>query len=446
MSRRGVAFFRLALKSVVIWVELELGSVGENCVALGPRGLPWADLGARLQIRGDSVWSAPCAQRPRRQQQTLAAELLGSVPPGFTVWDFLRGAPGRSEASGERKGSLWRGGTGGARRGKPSGLCTGSNICSVSSCVWLYLQQTKMEYEWKPDEQGLQQILQLLKESQSPDTTIQRTVQQVSFARPRRRPRRFAAPGPLQAAGRLPPPLPLPAPGSLRPPRARPRARPARRRRRPCPAPRARGPRAPSPGRRLARRLPATRGRGRPAAARDRDMCVGRAPRPRSRRAAREGGAAGCRRGPPASRPTQCAGRGGGGGRSEGPGGRAACAAALAGLSGVEPARGLNSLGVGPGVSSRPWSWRADLGMRAPRTHLGAVQANTCCELPASQVGNLAGDGLLSYPSLDRVCWCSGPVAKALLAERLNRRTRTSAVCALCSALNCGQMESSSCI
>uniref|UniRef100_A0A8I4A3M8 Transportin-1 n=1 Tax=Callithrix jacchus TaxID=9483 RepID=A0A8I4A3M8_CALJA len=35
-----------------------------------------------------------------------------------------------------------------------------------------------MEYEWKPDEQGLQQILQLLKESQSPDTTIQRTVQQ----------------------------------------------------------------------------------------------------------------------------------------------------------------------------------------------------------------------------------------------------------------------------
>lgn len=38
-----------------------------------------------------------------------------------------------------------------------------------------------MEYEWKPDEQGLQQILQLLKESQSPDTTTQRSVQQVSF-------------------------------------------------------------------------------------------------------------------------------------------------------------------------------------------------------------------------------------------------------------------------
>lgn len=39
-----------------------------------------------------------------------------------------------------------------------------------------------MEYEWKPDEQGLQQILQLLKESQSPDTTTQRAVQQVSLA------------------------------------------------------------------------------------------------------------------------------------------------------------------------------------------------------------------------------------------------------------------------
>ncbi|MGH0182919.1 UNVERIFIED_CONTAM: hypothetical protein FKN15_010741 [Acipenser sinensis] len=38
-----------------------------------------------------------------------------------------------------------------------------------------------MEYEWKPDEQGLQQILQLLKESQSPDTSTQRTVQQASF-------------------------------------------------------------------------------------------------------------------------------------------------------------------------------------------------------------------------------------------------------------------------
>ena len=39
-----------------------------------------------------------------------------------------------------------------------------------------------MEYEWKPDEQGLQQILQLLKESQSPVTSTQRTVQEVSFS------------------------------------------------------------------------------------------------------------------------------------------------------------------------------------------------------------------------------------------------------------------------
>uniref|UniRef100_A0A673NKX9 Transportin-1 n=1 Tax=Sinocyclocheilus rhinocerous TaxID=307959 RepID=A0A673NKX9_9TELE len=36
----------------------------------------------------------------------------------------------------------------------------------------------KMECQWKPDEQGLQQILQLLKESQSPDTSTQRSVQQ----------------------------------------------------------------------------------------------------------------------------------------------------------------------------------------------------------------------------------------------------------------------------
>uniref|UniRef100_A0A8C6UWQ3 Transportin 1 n=1 Tax=Neogobius melanostomus TaxID=47308 RepID=A0A8C6UWQ3_9GOBI len=35
-----------------------------------------------------------------------------------------------------------------------------------------------MECEWKPDQQGLQQILQLLKESQSPDTSMQRSVQQ----------------------------------------------------------------------------------------------------------------------------------------------------------------------------------------------------------------------------------------------------------------------------
>lgn len=40
-------------------------------------------------------------------------------------------------------------------------------------------EETKMA--WQPDEQGLKQILQLLKESQSPDNEIQRAVQQVSF-------------------------------------------------------------------------------------------------------------------------------------------------------------------------------------------------------------------------------------------------------------------------
>lgn len=35
--------------------------------------------------------------------------------------------------------------------------------------------------EWQPDEQGLQQVLQLLKDSQSPNTVTQRAVQQVSY-------------------------------------------------------------------------------------------------------------------------------------------------------------------------------------------------------------------------------------------------------------------------
>lgn len=47
------------------------------------------------------------------------------------------------------------------------------------SLCFLFIRGSKME--WKPDEQGLQQILQLLKESQSPDTSTQRSVQQVSF-------------------------------------------------------------------------------------------------------------------------------------------------------------------------------------------------------------------------------------------------------------------------
>lgn len=51
---------------------------------------------------------------------------------------------------------------------------------NVGLC-YFFIRSSKMECEWKPDEQGLQQILQLLKESQSPDTSTQRSVQQVSF-------------------------------------------------------------------------------------------------------------------------------------------------------------------------------------------------------------------------------------------------------------------------
>lgn len=40
-----------------------------------------------------------------------------------------------------------------------------------------------MKMEWKPEEEGLRQILTLLKESQSPDTVTQRAVQQVSFSK-----------------------------------------------------------------------------------------------------------------------------------------------------------------------------------------------------------------------------------------------------------------------
>lgn len=38
-----------------------------------------------------------------------------------------------------------------------------------------------MKMTWQPSEEGLLQIIQLLKESQSPDTNIQRAVQQVSI-------------------------------------------------------------------------------------------------------------------------------------------------------------------------------------------------------------------------------------------------------------------------
>lgn len=38
-----------------------------------------------------------------------------------------------------------------------------------------------MKMEWTPQEDGLREILTLLRESQSPDTATQRAVQQVSF-------------------------------------------------------------------------------------------------------------------------------------------------------------------------------------------------------------------------------------------------------------------------
>ena len=43
------------------------------------------------------------------------------------------------------------------------------------------LSRCKTKMAWQPDQDGLQQIIQLLKESQSPNTEVQRAVQQVSF-------------------------------------------------------------------------------------------------------------------------------------------------------------------------------------------------------------------------------------------------------------------------
>lgn len=42
-------------------------------------------------------------------------------------------------------------------------------------------KNNRMKMEWTPQEDGLREILTLLKESQSPDTATQRAVQQVSF-------------------------------------------------------------------------------------------------------------------------------------------------------------------------------------------------------------------------------------------------------------------------
>lgn len=44
-----------------------------------------------------------------------------------------------------------------------------------------YPRSSPCAMDWQPDEQGLQQVLQLLKDSQSPNTATQRIVQDVSF-------------------------------------------------------------------------------------------------------------------------------------------------------------------------------------------------------------------------------------------------------------------------
>lgn len=44
-----------------------------------------------------------------------------------------------------------------------------------------YPRSSPCTMDWQPDEQGLQQVLQLLKDSQSPNTATQRIVQDVSF-------------------------------------------------------------------------------------------------------------------------------------------------------------------------------------------------------------------------------------------------------------------------
>lgn len=48
-------------------------------------------------------------------------------------------------------------------------------------CIIFYLLKKMAGNEWQPQDVGLQQILQLLRESQSHDNNIQRSVQQVSF-------------------------------------------------------------------------------------------------------------------------------------------------------------------------------------------------------------------------------------------------------------------------
>lgn len=43
------------------------------------------------------------------------------------------------------------------------------------------MRENTMALAWQPQEEGLREILKLLKESQSPDTATQRAVQEVSL-------------------------------------------------------------------------------------------------------------------------------------------------------------------------------------------------------------------------------------------------------------------------
>lgn len=153
-----------------------------------------------------------------------------------------------------------------------------------------------------------------------------------------------AAPGPLPGGREAPAAPPPPRSRILRPPR--PPASKARRHRRRRPARRlAHAALVPESGRR-ATAASGYEGPGRPALPAIATAPVGRHVLVRGGPLEGER-AAGCGADGEPAHTMRRARRGGE--RSEGPGGRAACAAALAGLSGVEPARGLNSLGVGPG-------------------------------------------------------------------------------------------------
>lgn len=60
-------------------------------------------------------------------------------------------------------------------------LSGGRRRLTERSFVGGAVERRTMKMAWQPQEEGLRQILTLLKESQSPDTATQRAVQLVSF-------------------------------------------------------------------------------------------------------------------------------------------------------------------------------------------------------------------------------------------------------------------------